>query len=151
MCHFPIIDGKRRRIPLLLELCSAVLVEATHTLTAWVTLIESIFITSAWSPSSARKGVAAGTAWLHYRQTRLCWMSRTSVGGVHFFIWNEDPKCFSQPTQEGEGSTVVLTPSFLSLPSDEFHWAQFSHQSKLKLKKTQQQGKVPSSRSMDPL
>lgn len=68
-----------------------------------------------------------------------------------FFLWREGPKCLSQPTQEGEGSTVVLTPFFLSLPADKFHWAQSSHHSKLKLKKTQQQGKVPSSHSTDPL
>lgn len=145
MCHFPIIDGKRRRIPFLLEMCSTVLVEIIHILMAWVAPIESVCTASAWSPSSARKGAAAETAWMHNRQVRLCWMRWTSVGGVHFFIWREDPKCCSQPTQEGEGSTVVLTPFFLSLPADEFHWGQFSQQSKLKLRKTQQQGKVPSS------
>lgn len=41
--------------------------------------------------------------------------------------------------------------SFLSLLADGFHWAPFLHQSKLKLKKTQQQGKVPSSHSTSSL
>lgn len=36
---------------------------------------------------------------------------------------------------------------FLSLLADEFHWTQFSHQSKLKLMQTQQQGKDWSSPS----
>jgi len=58
ICHFPIIDGKRRRIPLLLEMCLAVLVEIIHVPMAWVTPIESVFTTSAWSPSSARKCIA---------------------------------------------------------------------------------------------
>lgn len=60
MCHFPIIDGKRRRIPLSLEMCLAALMEVTHILMAWVTPIETGFTASSWSPSSARKGVAAG-------------------------------------------------------------------------------------------
>lgn len=42
-------------------------------------------------------------------------------------------------------------PKFLPLLADGFHWAQFSHKSKLKLEKTQQQGKVPSSHSTSSL
>lgn len=132
-------------------MCSTVLVEIIYVLTAWVAPIESVCTASAQSPSSARKGAAAETAWMQCRQVRLCWIRWTSVGGVHFFIWREGPKCLSQPTQEGEGCTVVLTPFFLSLPADEFHWGQFSLRSKLKLKKTQQQGKVPSPHSTGPL
>lgn len=93
-----------------------------------------------------KRGAAAETAWTQYRQGRLCWMRWTSIGQVHFFIWEEDTKCLSQPIQKGG-----LNPSFCSLLADEFHWARLLHQSKLKLEKTQQQGKVPSSRSTSSL
>lgn len=36
MCHFPIIDGERRRMPLLLQMCSSVSVEIILILMMWV-------------------------------------------------------------------------------------------------------------------
>lgn len=93
MYHFPIIDGKRRRMPLVTDVLSCL--SGNNSYSDGVGC-SSACTTSAW-PCSGQERHSSRDSPDTAQAGRLCSVRWTSIGQGHFFTWKEG----TTPTQKG--------------------------------------------------